>query len=228
MQYQINISIDDAGLQKIYSAGQFVTLVKSVVSNPTSPSTLPVAWLSFQPLEENQITWIENYYLYATTTVLQSGATIVMTSQTQAPAQLGWIYDFAQGQFSSTQEPGNTFNVSNQMQSGSFNFGLAQQATVNNVSTFAPLNAVPVLYNQQASFTPQENISIFLSSFSNNGTVISQVSGNALTVTLTSQQPSANVGFNDSNNTFYQITSGQQFARRLSAARKSSGVLVGA
>jgi len=211
MQYQINISIDDAGLQSIYAANQYVTLVKSIVSNPLP--NLPIAWLAFQPLEGNQVVWIENYYLYATTSVLQSGATITMTSQTGSAAQLGWIYTFQQGIFTGAQGSGSTFNVSDEMQ-GSFSFGLAQAATVNNVSTIAPLNAVPVLYNEQASFTPQETISVFLSSYSNNGTVISQVASNALVVTLSSQSPTANLGFNDSTNTFYPITPAAAFARR--------------
>ena len=206
MQYQINIAIDDAGLQKIYAAAQSVTLVKSIVANPVVSGNLPVVWLAFQPLEENQITWIENYNLYATTTVLLSGTTIMMTSQTQAPVQPGWLYTFEQGQFSGASGTGSTFNLANQMASGSFNFGLAQQATVNNVSTLAPLNAQPVLYNEQASFTPIETISIFLSSYSNNGVVISQVASNALTVQLTSQSPIASVGFNDATNTFYLQT----------------------
>ncbi|HVG34217.1 MAG TPA: hypothetical protein VM911_14095, partial [Pyrinomonadaceae bacterium] len=112
----------------------------------------------------------------------------------------------AHGQFTGAAGGGQgTFNVSDQMTGANFNFGLAQQATINNVTTLAPLNAVPVLYNEGASFTPQENISIFLSSSSNNGTVISQVASTALVVTLTSQQPTANVGFNDADNTFYSF-----------------------
>ena len=220
MQYQINLDIDDAGLSKIYGASQSVTLVKSVVSNPLATGNLPIAWLSFQPLESNQIVWVENYFLYASTTVLQSGATINMTSQTGGPVQPGWMYSFAQGQFVSASGTGSTFNVDNNTSTGSFNFGLAQQATVNNVSTLAPLNAQAVLYNEEASFTPIETISVFLSSYSNNGVVISQVASNALTVQLTSQSPTVSLGFNDATNTFYVLNSGARSAEAL--ARKHS------
>ena len=44
--------------------------------------------------------------------------------------------------------------------------------------------------------------------------VISQVASNALVVTLSSQSPTANLGFNDSTNTFYPITPAAAFARR--------------
>jgi hypothetical protein len=226
MQYQVNVTIDDTGLQNIYSANQYVTLVKSVLSNPMPAGNLPVAWLAFQPLEGNTITWVENYYIYATTTTLQSGATIAMTSQTADPAQLGWIYTFAQGMFTGASGTGDTFNVNNQMSSQGLSFGLAQSATVNNTTTFAPLNAVPVLSNENASFTPEETLSIFLSSYSDNGSVISQVASNALSFSLSSKSPTANIGFNDSTNTFYLMSSDSkavaspfQFAKSLARRR---------
>lgn len=223
MQYQLNISIDNSALNAIYNAGQAVTLVKSVVADPLVSGNLPVAWLEFQPLQENSITWIENYDIYATTSILQSGATIKMTSVTTTPVQPGWIYTFENAQFNGSAGGGSgTFNLENDMQ-GSFNFGLAQQATVNNVTTFAPLNAMPVLFNEQASFTPEETVSIFLSSYVNNGVVISQVASNALVVTLTSQTPTANIGFNDASNTFYLLdsapVSSSDFSRRLQSSR---------
>lgn len=219
MQYQLNISIDSKGLGQIYAAGQSVTLVKSVVANPLQSGNLPIAWVSFQPFQQNAITWIENYNLYATTTQLTAGATIVQTSVTGAPVLTNWTYTFAQGQFTGAQGgSASTFNMINQQQ-GMFSFGLAQQAVVNNVPVIAPLNAVPVLNNESASFTPQENVSIFLSMISNNGVVLSQVASNALTVTLTSQSATANIGFTDSSNTFYLLASAQQtphsLARRL-------------
>lgn len=216
MQYQINLDIDDAGLKAIYDSGQSVTLVKSVVGNPLVTGNLPIAWLSFQPLEENQIVWTENYYAYATTTSLQAGAVISMTSQSPGPMQAGWLYTFEDGQFASA--PGGaagTLNVFNDMQSNNFNFGLAQQATINNVATSAPLNSQPVLYNESASFTPIETLSIFLSSYSNNGVVLTQVASNALVLSLTSQNPTINVGFNDANNTFYVASESARSAEDL-------------
>ena len=222
MQYQLNIAIDQNGLNNIYAAGQAVTLVKSVVSNPLVSGNLPIAWLNFQPLMQNQVTWIENYYIYATTTQLQAGATIKQSSVTTVPVQTGWDYTFKSGQFSGAQGGATgTYNMDNQQGSG-FSFGLAQQAVVNNVSTMAPLNAIPVLVNEGASFTPYETISVFLSASVDNGVVLSQVSSNALAVTLRSQNPSATIGFNDTNNTFYlkgaQMSSPADFARRLTSA----------
>lgn len=203
MQYGLNISIDDAGLQAIYGAGQNVTLVKNSVANPLATGNLPVAWVSFDPLQTNTVTWIENYYLYATTTLSQPGLTIKMLSQTTGPAQTGVYYTFGYGQFSAVPGSNNTFNLFNNTMTTTFNFGLAQQATVNGQSVLSPLNIQPVLYNCEATFTPLETVSIFLSSTANNGVVLSQVAGNSLIVTLSSQSLTADIGFNNINNTFF-------------------------
>ncbi len=223
MQYQLNISIDSTGLSQIYAANQAITVVKSVVTSPLASGNLPVAWINFQPLEENTVTWMESYNIYATNQTLTAGATIVQTSVTGAPVQLGWNYTFQQGQFTGTSGTGTTFNVTNQ-QGGMFNFGLSQQAMVNNVSVMAPLNAIPVLNGESATFTPEETVSIFLSNSVNNGVVLSQVASNALPVTLTSQNATANIGFTDSTNSFYLVAAPTQtadaFARRLRSTRR--------
>jgi len=201
MQYQLTIDIDSTGLTNIYNAGQYVTLVKSVGSTTSAANS--VAWVTFEPYQTNIVTWVENYYMYATTQSLQSGATIVMTSQTSSAVQTGWTYTFEQGQFTgATGGASGSFNGENQQANG-VNFGLAQQANINGSISYAPLNAVPVNFNQNVSFTPMETVSIYLSSYSNNGVVISSVAGNALAVTLTSANPNALIGFNDTNNTFY-------------------------
>jgi hypothetical protein len=206
MLYTLNIAIDDAGLQQIKDLGQYVTIVKSIVSQPLPSGNLPVAWVAWKPWENNTVTWQEIYSMYASTSVLQAGATISMSSHTPTPVQLGYMNTFQSGYFTSAQGGGaSTFNLTNSG-GGSYNFGLSQVAVVNNVSVNAPLNAVPVGNAELATFTPQVTVSIFLQSYNNNGVVISQVASNALVVTLTSQLPSANIGFNDSNNTFIQLS----------------------
>lgn len=206
MQYEVNISIDNEGLKKIYDAYKSVTLVKNMSMTEGFLFDLPIAWLVFQPLRENLVSWPGSYYLYVTSTGLRSGATISIGALTDSEAQLGFLYTFAQGHFSKTGGGlANAYNVSNQMQSGSFGFGLAQRAMVNNVQALAPLSAIPLLYNEQAGFTPQETVSVFLSSYSHNGTIITQVAGNALTVTLSGQQAAINIGFDNNANTFYLL-----------------------
>jgi hypothetical protein len=222
MIYTLNISIDDTGLQQIYNNGQYVTIVKSAITNPVGTGNLSIAWLTWSPFESNSVTWQEIYSMYASTTLMQAGATIAMSSQTPVPVQLGYMNTFQSGHFTSALGGGaSTFSLTNSA-GGSYNFGLSQTATVNSVTVNAPLCAVAVGNNQQATFTPQVTVSIFLSSYSNNGVVISQVASTALVVTLTSQTPIANIGFTDSTNSFYlkglqslAVASPADFGRRL-------------
>jgi hypothetical protein len=74
---------------------------------------------------------------------------------------------------------------------------------VNDAPAFAPTSAVPVLFNQAGYFTPSNQISIFLSSASNNGTLIPPPI-NALTLAV--DTASAVVAFNDQTHSFFQLS----------------------
>jgi hypothetical protein len=206
MQYEIDLAIDSASLGKIFAAGQSVTLVKSaLVGSAVANGNLPVAWISFQPQQQNNVSWEEDYLIYATQTQLQAGAQIVMSSVTASPVQDQILYQLQSGAFTPILGQGShgTFDAENQMQSTALmSFGLAQSATINGKQSVSPLNAIPVLYNQEVTFTPIEQVSVFLSSINNNGVVISQVASTALDVILTSQTPKATVTFNSATNTF--------------------------
>jgi hypothetical protein len=224
MQYQLTIDIDSGDLQQLYDANQAITIVKSVVSQPLASGNLPIAWVHFQPLQTNVVTWITDYYIYATTTAIQAGASITRTSLTGVPVQPAYTYTLKQGAFATTQGgPAGTFNACNE-QGQMLGFGLSQKAMVNNVMTDAPLNVVPVLNNESVTFTPEETVSIFLSNVVNNGVVLSQVASNALSVVLTSQQPSASIGFDGGSNSFHLNSQAaltpHQFAQRLSLAAR--------
>jgi hypothetical protein len=86
---------------------------------------------------------------------------------------------------------------------GDYGFGLAQQATVNEAQVFTPICVDPVLTDEAAYFTPTDQISIFLSSASNSGTLIPPPI-NALTIAVGAN--GAMVGFNDQTHAFYQLS----------------------
>lgn len=202
-QYQLNFTIDAAGVSQINQSGQLVTIVKSV--SPAGTGGTTVAWLAFAPLEQDIVTWDESYFIYATTTEIESGATITMTSVTADAVVFDQVYTLESGAFSGA--PGGTSDtyVAQNSNGGTLSFGLSQQANVNGTTVTAPINAIPVLNNETVSFTPEVTVTIFLSNVTNNGVVISDVYSTPLTVTLTSTAPAANIGFIDENNTFYQI-----------------------
>jgi hypothetical protein len=207
----LEIQIDSAGLSEIYGAGQSITLalkVGQIVDAVASPKAsaggagqLIVAWLAFAPLETN-VSWSEQYYCFATATPLTIGEVIKMNSQGAAPMQPGSVCTFANGQFSSHPGSGSTYVIYNAT-AGSYGFGLAQQATVDDVPVFAPTSAVPVLFNEAGYFTPGNQVSIFLSSASNNGTLIPPPI-NALALAVDTAR--AVVAFNDQTHSFFQLS----------------------
>ena len=199
--YELTINFDSAGLTALSAAGQLVTIVKSVSTGT------PVAWIAFEPEELNTITWTEEYSVYASTSNIVNGAQI-MTSST-SPAVGGQTYSFVAGQFG-VGEPGlptTEYGVTNSDSAFLINgvqmitSGLYQGAVVNGETTASPLNATPILFNENATFTPVEKIQVFASSYQNNGLVISSVSGTALLVDLTTN-PSQTIKYNDGTNQF--------------------------
>lgn len=204
--HALNISIDDAGLNAIYGAGQSIALAKgasSIVDVQYAHVTAnrPIAWLVFKPYQVNCVTWTECYAVYASSSPLIAGTPIVANAN--AAAQTGLVYVLKHGQFTVAGEgPSDVFTTENQVGNG-LSFGLMQQATVNNVSVTTPLCAQPVLYNQSASMAPTTTLSIFLTSVSSGGTVLYSIPSTALTLTLTKQRPTAALSFNSTTNTFY-------------------------
>jgi hypothetical protein len=174
--YTLNIDIDSTDLQAIYAAGESVTIVKQ---SPTGPS---VAWVAFLPFEANTITWTDSYALYASNTGVQGGAVISQLSNVAASP--GLKYPFSNGNFGpgvpDSTLPPNTYETNNQMSAFStLTFGLAQSVQVNGTAQpNNPINAQTVPLNQTATFTPYDNITVFLQS---------QVQSSQVLTTVTSQ-----------------------------------------
>jgi hypothetical protein len=201
--YGLTIQFDNRGLDTVNAAAQLVTIVKSVETGT------PVAWVTFSPMEDNEVTWTNTYSVYASTTQIQNMAQIV-TRSTQ-PAVGGNLYTLAGGHF----DNGNPNAGVPATQYGVFNndppfyvggiqmitSGLYAGAVVNGEATQSPLNAVAVPYLQHGYFTPIEKVQVFTSSIQNNGLVISQVISNALTVDLTTD-PNQTIYYNAATNQF--------------------------
>ena len=208
----MDIQIDSAGLTDISAAGQRVTLTRSVnqavEAVTTNAGGLTVAWQAFSPMQNNAVNWSDGqYYCFASTTPVAMNMVIEMNSQSDAAMQIGYVYQFAQGRFTmqQPQQGGSWYIVSNATQ-GSFAFGLAQSAIVNNQPVLAPFCLVPILYNQQAYFTPSGMIGVFLSSASAAGTLLPPPSNPCFVSAPTGDSTEPTVGFNDQTNTFYQIS----------------------
>lgn len=205
MNYQLDIQISADAVRAINQAGQKVTLVKSAQQKARQ-----IAWVTFDPMQNNTVSWTEEYGLYATTTQLEEGAVIRQTANTTTPIQLNWVYTFAENVFDGGQrnkDADGAFYLTNADGKPNLSFGLTQTVNVQGTVVNAPLNAVHVLNGQHASFTPIETVSIYLSDIEDNGVVISDIASDALVVELTSANNTATIGFNAESSTFRRIAS---------------------
>ena len=184
--YQLNIDIDPADLAVILEAGELVTIVKQTTGSAGGPQ---VAWVAFDPLQANSVSWQDSYTMYASRTQLEGNATINMMSQ--APAGQTQSLPFTnEGSFQAADPtivlPSDTYGVENQYTTAPFLvFGLAQEANVTGTSSPAsPINASVVPMNQRATFQPLDVVTVFLQANTSNGMVINTVTGQPITLTF--------------------------------------------
>lgn len=203
--YSITLNIGAAGVTQINTnLGQFVTLVKSVKPTP-APGKPIVAWVATAAMDTMVISWEEDYYVYAYEELVSVGDTITGFSQSDM-ATVGQKYTYSAGNFDAGTpgDPG-TYGAVNQS-GGNITMGLAQMVSTGGTPSASPINAVTVGNTEEADFTPEVIVSVFLQGYSNNGVVISEITGNACTVTLTSAAPNATLAFNVSDNVFTQTS----------------------
>jgi len=192
--YKLNINILSSDVKDINLAIQKITIMKYVCDDRGAR----VAWVSFFPFEQNEVSWESEYGVYVSSSMVQNGAQILRTS-TVNPATDNTVYPFENCTFSKPEGGGkiNGYSILNK-NSQSYTFGLTQSVIVNGDKiTASPLNAVTVLAQQKASFTPIEKIKIFLKANFNNGMVISNITSKALILDFT-ETPNLSIRYDGS------------------------------
>jgi len=201
--YTLNIAIDGTGVSTLANAQENVVIVKEL---PGAGSAY-VAWVVTPPANVINITWTDNYQVYASTSAIQNGANIVASAI--QPAIPGYQYtltttgfDLGQSVLGQTQmgvvDEDKEFTVHNIPQITS---GLIQGAVVGGTQMGNPLNAVTVLYNQSAIFTPIEKVYVFTAAEIQGAAVLSSIMGNACMVDLT-ETSTQNIRYDDNTNEF--------------------------
>lgn len=190
--YALNVLFDPSDLQELRVVGERVTLIKSTSSGGK------IAWVAFDPFQQNEVSWNESYYVYASKSEIQSGALIKKVSFKLANS--GEVYSFKNSIFE-TGVPGGTpinsykvINVNDPPEC--LLFGLAQDVRVNGKKyNVNPINADPVLYNHNDEITPIEKVTIFMERKIASSMVLSDIKGTSLEVDLTAV-PEATVKYN--------------------------------
>ncbi|WP_308366692.1 MULTISPECIES: hypothetical protein [unclassified Microbulbifer] len=202
--YTLNIDFRKQDLDTLYKAGEKVTLIKQ------SANGQPVAWVCFYPFENNTITWEEEYAIYASTTMIQGGATIQKMSDEMAQEQM--MYAFQNGNFGTPAPSGQLsegqYGVSNQTplsQATGLTFGLAQNVQVNGTAYVnRPINADWVPSKHVATFTPYENIKIFMNHNIEDGMVVTDIFSPSLTLTFGGSTTELTANYNATTGSFAQ------------------------
>ncbi|EGG20552.1 hypothetical protein DFA_00413 [Cavenderia fasciculata] len=196
--YSLKFSFNQAGLAALHSSQQKVCVVKSVNGQVSN-----VVWVTFKPFLTNSLDWKEEYGIYASNTQIQNGATISRISTLksaskthQYPFNSAGFFDQANGVSVKSYGLVNNYGES-------LTFGLTQSALINGVQVVSELNATTVLNNQSAEYTPIVTLSVYVAASFNNGSVISDISGQSLTLTYTSDT-SKSVFYDTNSNMFVE------------------------
>ncbi|EGG14522.1 hypothetical protein DFA_12298 [Cavenderia fasciculata] len=196
--YSLKFAFSQAGLSALSSSQEKVCVVKSVNGKVSN-----VVWLSIKPFLQNTITFNEAYGLYASNTQIQNGAKISRISNV-ASCSKGHQYPFLDAGYfgSANSSTVKGYGIINNY-GEALTFGLTQTAIVNGKSVDSELNATTVLNNQMADYTPIVTLSIYVAASLNNGSVISDITGEPLTLTYTSGTEKI-IHFDDTQNMFVE------------------------
>ncbi len=174
--FTLNVEFNSSDLSTILAAKERVVILKTPVIAEQS-----VVWVAFSPFEANEVSWEDDYAVYASQSETLNGAVIKRMAEQQAEPQM-W-YPFKEGAFGPPVKAANIgpgeYGIRNQQfDVPALTFGMAQAAQVNGeVVHYQPLNAQTVLRGQEAVFTPEDSIAVALMARVESGFVISEVSG---------------------------------------------------
>lgn len=164
---------------------------KVIIVKETGGVYTDVAWVTFAPFEINTVTWEQTYGVYASCSEMAGNTKIEKSSYAKASEKQ--CYTFNNGIFeppvTDTSLADNMYEVRNHMLiPNQLTFGLAQDVVANGISYEGnPINAVQILSNESATFTPHEKIRIFMQSNLDDGMVLTRIKSQALDLDFVKQ-----------------------------------------
>ena len=188
MAFHLSTSFTVADLER-FDRGK----TKIVIAKPSNDGGDPnVAWIAYNPLQQNMVNWEEEYGIYASNTSVESGgAVLLQLSATDFPANIGKTYLFGQsGSFGPPQDDGQenayrAVNAYNNLPKGFMTFGLYQNALVDGSSYEKnAVSAAPVLYKSRVTMTPYTTVYLWTQSEAKSNSVVTDVMSTMTRVTF--------------------------------------------
>jgi hypothetical protein len=193
--YTLNVNLTEEALRLVNASQQRVVIAKPTQGGPN------VAWQVFRPMEANSVSWVEEFGIYASNTVIENGAVLRQTSHTNGAAVDGKVYTLQEdGAFSgpgADQRPGSYYVENDFSEKGqSATVGLVQSATVNGVTIEGnAISAAPIPHHNLTSMTPYTVLYIWTESNVVSNTVVSSTSSAQLKVTFGGGKNEASVHY---------------------------------
>lgn len=203
--FTLNTAFTQDDLTRFLASGSNV-----VVAKPNAGGRPNVAWVVYRPLLENNMTWEEQYGIYASNTLLtQSGAVITQISKTSFPAADGKLYGLSSAGFFGPPSSGGTpgsfsaINEYNNLPSGLLTFGLYQNATVNGSESLGnAVSAAPVPYRSTAVMTPFTTVYLWIQSQVASSSVLTTVTSPMTKVTFGGSITDVSLSYDAESGTF--------------------------
>jgi len=175
MEFKLEMAFNNNQLDVIAE-----TNTKVIVAKPTAGDSPNVAWQAFDPMNNNTLTWEEQYGIYVSTSKIANGVKLEKLSSTGIPAAEHKLYTL--------QESGAISDPSDGGMAGSFSLlnsyskqdvmtvGLYQDATVNGTAIAGnAISAAGVMLASTAKMTPFTLLYIWLQSEVESNTVVTMV-----------------------------------------------------
>ncbi|MCU0285132.1 MAG: hypothetical protein MUF15_01920 [Acidobacteria bacterium] len=177
--FKLCTSFTNDDLELFFATGTNIVVAKSFMGFEPN-----VAWLVYRPLNKNEVTWVEDYGIYASNTEIVNGAPIFQNAQTPFPAETGKIYTMSPSGAFGVASPGGipfTYGIFNDYSNdkGHLTFGLYQNANVNGEDLKGyPVSAYSALYKFKVLWMPMNTIYLWTQA---------QVKSNMIVTCITSQ-----------------------------------------
>ena len=173
--YTLNVVFTNDQLDTI-----FETNSRIVIAKPLSGAEPNVAWQSFNPFQNNTITWNEAYGIYISNSKIVNGAFLDKLSTVPSGAAMDKLYTLkGSGVITGPDEGGatNSFALLNAYRAQPYiNVGLYQDAMVNAIDSIGNANSVvPVLSASTALMTPNTILYLWVQSNVEANTVVTPI-----------------------------------------------------
>lgn len=208
--FKLYTSFTNEDLEIFFLTGTNIVVAKSFFGFDPN-----VAWLVYRPLNKNEMTWTEDYGIYASNTEIINGNMIFQNAQTPFPAETGKIYTMSPSGAFGAASPGGipgTYSIFNDYANdkGHLTFGLYQNANINGEDfTCYPVSALTTLYKFKVVWMPMNTIYLWPQSQLKSNTIVTTITSQITKIMLSDFSPEISLQYDRSSGKFIPSPGGK-------------------